>query len=246
MVEPVVQSPLSPIAPSRAVWLLWVGWLFSSLVVMLAFYVIVRPDLRTWQGMITHGNPQRAAIALTFDDGPNPLWAPLLADTLERHGARGTFFVVGSEAQRYPELVARLARAGHEVGNHSMTHPQSPNLAGLPRTRVEAEVLGAAQVLENITGDPVRDFRPPGGGLNDTVIDILRRHDMRLAWWSYNTSDYTDPNPERTIERLRDHLHPGLIALLHERKATIAAMEGLLSSEDGKRYSYITFTDIAE
>jgi peptidoglycan/xylan/chitin deacetylase (PgdA/CDA1 family) len=219
------------------------GWLLTSLVVGVGYWWVTRPDLRWWDGVVTHGNPARQAVALTFDDGPHPLWAPLLADTLERHGARGTFFLVGEEALVYPEITTRLARAGHEVGAHSYTHPY-PNLTVLPATQVEWEVQASDALLAQFTKHPTAWFRPPGGGINDAVILAVDRHHMRIGWWSYNAADAASPAPATTLYRLTHSLRPGSVVLLHQRENTAAALEQFFAAGGGKEYDCATFSDI--
>ncbi|MHB9026914.1 MAG: polysaccharide deacetylase family protein [Armatimonadota bacterium] len=219
------------------------GWLVSSLLAAWLYVAVAHPDLRFWDGVFTHGNPQRRAVALTFDDGPHPLWAPLLADSLERHGAKGTFFLVGMEAQCYPELTARLARAGHEVGNHSMNHPY-PNLTALSPQGQAREILDAATLLEQFTGQPVVAFRPPGGGIDDALLRLARKHGMSIAWWSRNIGDWGDIPPEVIAARLRDNLRPGAVMLLHQREHTVAGVEAFLAGSGGAGYTYNTFTEL--
>lgn len=222
---------------------LLIGWLFSAVAVTAVYLWVMQPGLRTWPGTVTHGNPAQRTVALTFDDGPHPLWAPLLADTLERHGARGAFFLVGIEAQRYPEITARLARAGHQVGNHSLTHPY-PNLTVLPPKRIATEIRVGQSVLARITGQPVHDFRPPGGGVNDAVLAQLKSNNLRMAWWSANLGDWSSPRPEVTARYLHDTLRPGLIVLMHERENSVAALELFLAGERQGTYRYVTLEEM--
>ncbi|HEY3376599.1 MAG TPA: polysaccharide deacetylase family protein [Armatimonadota bacterium] len=229
---------------SRTSWgISLLGWLLCSLLAIVIYQWVERPDLRCWEGTKTHGSPAVRAVALTFDDGPHPLWAPLLADTLERHDARGTFFLVGVEAQRYPEMTARLVRAGHQVGSHSMTHPY-PNLTALPALQIAREVRQASQILQQIVGQPVYDFRPPGGGVNDTLISVLKHDGLRMAWWSENVGDWSSPTPEVTAQRLRHALRPGLVVLMHERENSVAALERFLAVRGREDYTYTTFAAV--
>lgn len=213
------------------------------MLVVLAYYQVMRPDLRGWSSMKTHGNAARREIALTFDDGPHPLWTPLLADTLERHGARGTFFLVGIEAERYPELTARLVRGGHQIGNHSLTHPY-PNLTVFPRSRITREICDANRVLASITHQPITYFRPPGGDINNAMLEILQQNHLDLAWWSENVGDWSSPTPEQTVQRLNSSLRPGLVILMHQRANSVVALEEFLAVEHEKPYTYTTFTQI--
>ncbi|MHB9133509.1 MAG: polysaccharide deacetylase family protein [Armatimonadota bacterium] len=231
--------------PRHAV-LFFLGWLLTSLLVTVVYVRVVRPDLRFWPGMVTHGNPREKLVALTFDDGPYALWTPLLADTLERHGARGTFFVVGMEAQRYQEIIARLVRAGHQVGNHSLTHPESPILIQLSPKRIAAEVTDANKLLSQLTGMPIHDFRPPGGGIDDTLIKVMKRDNLRIAWWSQNIADWNSPAPEVVASRMQRALRPGVVMLLHQREHTVVGLEEFLASKSSAGYTYTTFSQVTQ
>jgi len=223
-------------------WWCSVVWLCSCFVLVLLYCHIVHPALRFWNGIITHGDPKIPTVAFTFDDGPSPLWAPLLADTLERHGARGTFFLVGFQAEVYPEISKRLIRAGHEVENHSLTHPY-PNLTALPETGIRQEIAISSKILRQLTGAPIRAFRPPGGGLNDTVLAEVKREGMHIGWWSANTADATSPSPEGIIALLHKSLRPGAVVLMHERANSVAALERFLDNDRGA-YRYETFLNV--
>jgi len=231
----------APMASANTRWY-YIGFLVSSLVVTLVYCWYVRPDLRFWDGMVTHGDPGRRTVALTFDDGPHPLWAPLLADTLERHGAHGTFMLVGMEAQRYPELTARLVRGGHQLANHSMTHPY-PNLTAFNNTRIAKEVQDGNRVLERFTGQLIYDFRPPGGGINNGVLEEVKRQGMRIAWWSASAADAESPSPGGTYYRLQMSLRPGAVELMHERDNTVLTLEHFLTN-DHRNFKYETFTEV--
>lgn len=220
------------------------GWLLTSLAVVVGYLWVVRPELRDWRGVATHGSAARPAIALTFDDGPHPMWTPLLADSLARHGARGTFFVVGMEAQRYPELVALLARGGHQVASHSLTHPY-PNLTRQTPAQLDREVRDSLALLTQLTGQPVHDFRPPGGGVNNALIGELQRRQLRMAWWSFNAADAGQTTPELIVARLRRARRPGQVVLLHQRGPTVAAVERFLARDAGQ-YNYNTFSSVIQ
>lgn len=228
--------------PVKSGWTFALGWVVTSLAIAFVYWHVVQPALRCWPGMLTHGDPARHTIALTFDDGPHPLWAPLLADTLERHDARGTFCLVGLEAEVYPEITARLVRGGHQVVSHSMTHPY-PNLTAFPPARITHEVRDASQVFTQFTGQPIRDFRPPGGGINAGVIAAVKHEGMHIAWWSANAADSGDLPVKRILARVRMSLRPGVVILLHERENTVAAMERFFTGGHGD-YRYQTFSEV--
>jgi peptidoglycan/xylan/chitin deacetylase (PgdA/CDA1 family) len=138
-------------------------------------------------------------LALTFDDGPNPAWTPRLLDVLAGHGVRVTFFMVGRYAQAEPELVRRVAEAGHLVGNHSWSHP---NLALTAPGRVREELVRTKETLEQITGQPVRYFRPPFGARRPDVLNTARRLGMTPVLWNAITSDWSEPSADLIAKRL--------------------------------------------
>jgi len=138
-------------------------------------------------------------LALTFDDGPNPAWTPRLLDILAGHDVRATFFLVGSFAQAEPALVRRIAVAGHLIGNHSWSHP---NLALKPAAKARDEMLRTQEALRQITGCPVRFFRPPFGARRPVVFRIARLLGLEPVLWNAMTSDWSEPSGDAIAQRL--------------------------------------------
>lgn len=138
--------------------------------------------------------PERAGeMALTFDDGPNPRWTPLLLDVLARYDVRATFFMMGKYAASQPELVRRVHEAGHLIGNHSWTHPNFA-LTGAGKTREELARTSAE--LEQITGAPVRYFRPPFGARRPATLRIARELGMTPVTWNIIGYDWDAKSAE--------------------------------------------------
>lgn len=156
----------------------------------------------TWPGSQLFGRTLIAPavpdeIALTFDDGPNPAWTPRLLELLDRYSVRATFFLVGKYASEEPVLTRFIANAGHAIGNHTWSHP---NLALTAPQRVRKELRRTKDVLEQITGKPVRCFRPPFGARRPDVLRTARSLDMTPVMWNAMTSDWKEPSAE-TIAR---------------------------------------------
>jgi peptidoglycan/xylan/chitin deacetylase (PgdA/CDA1 family) len=162
----------------------------------------------------TRGDRGRRVLHLTFDDGPHPEHTPALLELLAAHGARATFFLIGDQAERYPETVARILREGHTLGNHSWNHPQFERLP-LAEQRTQIELTD--RLLERFDGRPRHDFRPPRGVMPwPMVLDCVRRG-RRIAYWSYDSHDYSRRPAEQLIASARRHPPgPGEILLLHD------------------------------
>ena len=142
---------------------------------------------------------RRGEIALTFDDGPNPAWTPRLLELLDRHAVKATFFLVGKYASKEPALTRFITDAGHIVGNHTWSHP---NLALTAPGRVREELRATRDSLEQITGKPVRFFRPPFGARRPDVLRAARELGMAPVLWNAMTSDWKEPSAERIADAL--------------------------------------------
>lgn len=142
---------------------------------------------------------RRGQIALTFDDGPNPAWTPQLLDVLAKHRAKATFFVLGKYADQEPYLTRHIAEAGHLIGNHSWSHP---NLAFTSPRRVKEELKRTKQMLEHITGEPVRFFRPPFGARRPDVLNAALDLGMTPVLWNAMTDDWKEPSGAAIADRI--------------------------------------------
>lgn len=164
--------------------------------------------------VLTRGVRQGRVLHLTFDDGPHPEHTPALLDLLALHRARATFFLIGHHAERNPDVVERIVREGHTLGNHSWSHPQFDRL-GLPAQCDEIERTD--RLLTRFDGLERHDFRPPRGVMpRPMVFDCIRRG-RRIAYWSYDSLDYSKQPVETLIASARKHPpNAGEVLLMHD------------------------------
>lgn len=169
---------------------------------------------------ITH-LPQAAIakrqIALTFDDGPDPLVTPLILDILEKHQAKATFFCIGNLAEKHPDLIKRIVLQGHQVENHSFSHKATFAFNGL--NGISNEITRAQKALSQTSGRAPRFFRPMAGIRNPLLEPVLSKQGLRLVSWSRRGFDTQLRNPERLYRWLTKGLSAGQILMMHDGNA---------------------------
>ncbi len=210
-------------ASQLVVALLWwrLGWAWGLPALMvshLAFVLpVFLPRARLYAPVLARLPETRPRVWLTIDDGPSAE-TPALLDLLDAHGARATFFLVGERAARQPGQVREIVRRGHEVGNHSHSHPQAWFWALGPR-RMAREIGQAQRTLAALAGRPPRWYRSVVGMTNPFVAAPLRAHGLTRVAWSARGFDGVACEPAATVARIVRDLRPGAIVLLHEGAA---------------------------
>lgn len=176
-----------------------------------------KQDLLRWlpTSMIWVEGPRAdGAHYLSFDDGPHPEHTPRLLDLLSEFGVKASFFVIGREAQRWPEVVRRIAAEGHTLGNHSWSHPP---FAHLSLDEQMAEVDRCDIMLQAIDGRPRHAFRPPRGDLSPRLLWRLWRRKQRVVYWTRDSMDYQSRPEAKLAAGLHDHpISAGDIVLMHD------------------------------
>lgn len=182
------------------------------------------------------------AVAITFDDGPHEKLTPPLLDLLDTLGVKASFFLVGSMAEKNPELVRTIRSRGHTVANHSHTHRSCLSLSG---EELEVDIRECSAVLEGITSSPVRFFRPPGGKFDRKTVDSVRKNGMKLVLWDINSRDYTGVSPSFIADRVVRKAVPGSILLFHSGvKATIDALPEIVSRLRKNGFEFVTLDEM--
>ncbi|MHB1711754.1 MAG: polysaccharide deacetylase family protein, partial [Acidimicrobiales bacterium] len=163
-------------------------------------------------GLCRWSGPDRGAVALTFDDGPDPKGTPAVLDKLDELHLRATFFVVGSCAELAPDLVEEIARRGHQIGTHGYAHEH--HLARTPRWVVR-DLKAAMEVMDGI-GTPVTWYRPSFGQATGSTLAAARRLGLETVLWSAWGREWTTTDSHEVAARITRRLRGGAIVLLHD------------------------------
>jgi len=188
-----------------------------------------------------HGSRAGNQIALTFDDGPDPARTPALLDALAGLGVKATFFVTGDQADANPELCARIAREGHQLGNHTYSHRYLP----LARSRsVEKELRATDRAIARAAGVVPNIARPPYGGRSPWTVRAFFRAAKRVVLWDVNSFDWKGKPAPEIAERVLERARPGSIVLMHEARdggeVTIDAVRLLVPELRARGYELVT------
>ena len=189
--------------------LIALGLLFVSHLLIL-FPTLVA-NCQWWGPVLTHFATPRREVWLTIDDGPDPMHTPRLLEILQRFQAKATFFVIGERAAKFPSELARIRAAGHEIANHTATHP-SGTFWCLPPSRIAREI--------DQCGVSTCYFRGPAGLKNFFVHPALQRRKMDLVGWTVRGLDTVSRNADAVAARILREVKPGAIILLHEGHRT--------------------------
>ncbi len=181
----------------------------------------------------------RPVLALTFDDGPHPELTPKLLDILRQQGVRATFFVLGSNVAKYPEIARRIVAEGHEIANHSYSHPA---LTKLGAARMNDEVGKTCDIIEQATGRRPLSIRPPYGALNASVEHaLLQNYGLNVVLWSVDPLDWKRPGSAEVARRLVAGAQPGAILLAHDiHPGTVEAIPEVIAQLKSQGYTFAT------
>ncbi|MGM1048801.1 MAG: polysaccharide deacetylase family protein [Bacillota bacterium] len=196
-------------------------YLVGGILCITTFYMFI-PSLITritGIGVFRKGTVKKQ-VAFTFDDGPHPQYTPKLLDLLKLHQVKATFFVLGSKAEQYPELIRRIDREGHQIGIHNYCH--TSNWLMLPSTIRRVHLDRSADIIESIVGTRPNYYRPPWGLIN--IFDFFRRKQYRIALWSVMGGDWRSRFCQTRLQStLLGGITDGSVVLLHDSGDTVGA-----------------------
>ncbi len=185
-------------------------------------------------------------LALTYDDGPNDPHTGRLLDVLARHGVTATFFMIGSCVEKRPDIARAVAAAGHEIGNHTWSHP---NLIWCSRGRVKSELERTGKILLDTVGPHSKLFRTPFGGRRPSSLRVVREIGLTPVMWSVSARDWELPTAEAIENQVWGHVRGGDVILMHDgshrgfgwdRANTVAATDALIRRAKNGGYTFCT------
>jgi len=184
-------------------------------------------------------------IAMTFDDGPSAVLTPKLLDLLAAHHIKATFFVIGENVAEHPEIVARAAREGHEIANHSWSHP---NFGKMSQESVRSQVQRTDDAIKSATGKRPTLLRPPYGSITEREKRWI--HDefgYDIILWDVDPLDWKRPGPAVVRNRILKETRPGSIVLSHDiHPGTIEAMPSTFNELEAKGFKFVTVSELID
>jgi peptidoglycan-N-acetylglucosamine deacetylase len=190
----------------------------------------------------TEFDPSGKYIALTFDDGPHPNVTPKILQTLREHNVKGTFFMMGSQVEKYPDMAKQVADDGHEIGNHTYSHP---NMRKRTTAEMIEEIRTTNEMIELATGIEPSLFRPPYGIYTSEVLEYAGANDYLTVLWSVDSLDWKSKNAGAIHNTVTQHVTNGSVVLMHDiHTATAEALPELIETLQTEGYQFVTVSEL--
>lgn len=187
-------------------------------------------------------NPDGKYVALTFDDGPSSKVTPRILQTLEQHDAKATFFMLGNRVEMYPTIAAQVAAEGHEIANHTFSHP---NLKKLSHKEMTEEIEKTNKLIEISTGVTPTLFRPPYGIYSQDILNYTASNNYSTILWSVDSLDWKSRNPAAIKKEILSNITNRSIVLMHDlHTATAEALPELLMTLKQEGYEFVTVSEL--
>ena len=229
--------------------ILFILFLVLGVVLFCVFFdeaVLVR------KGTIFHYPRNDKVVALTFDDGPSPIWTPKILDELKKVNIKATFFMLGEHVAKYPEVARRVAEEGHEIGNHTYDHHV---LLYYKLEELEKEIKDAERIIQKVTGKTTRYFRPPKAWLTAQEKKKISELGYKVILWSLNSKDWVTFDDKYIVKYIVRHIKPGDIILFHDsggvfsteggdRHETVKTIPRLVEALTKKGYRFVTISEL--
>ncbi|TDF91879.1 polysaccharide deacetylase family protein [Paenibacillus piri] len=203
------------------------------------------PDL-----LLLKGPAGTKKIALTFDDAPDKQFTPQVLDVLKKYNVKATFFIVGRQAEKHPEMVKRIAREGHIIGNHTYNHSL---LTKLSDEQYRAQVTKTQKILKRSIGYTPRLLRPPYGEISESQLLWASDHHLIVVNWNVDSLDWKQLSQQQVTDNILNHAKAGSIVLQHsgggpnqDLSGTVHALPTIIQSLHGKGYQLVTLPELLQ
>ena len=226
--------------------------LLGIIVFVIWFCVFFDQAILNRRGTVYRVPSGQKKIALTFDDGPSPIWTPLILDELKKADAKATFFMIGYHVQMYPDIARRVAKEGHMIGNHGFAHSV---VLYYTLAEIEEEIKYTEFVIRDITGQTTKVFRPPKAWLRKDIKKKIKSMGYDVVLWSLNSKDWVSFNHQHTVNFLMPRIKDGDIILFHDsgnilsreggdRTQTVKAVSLLIAQLKEKGFECVTVPEL--
>ncbi|HJV44739.1 MAG TPA: polysaccharide deacetylase family protein [Bacillota bacterium] len=202
-----------------------------------------KPEPEKTEEVVWKIDTQDKVVALTFDDGPSPKYTPQLLALLKQYDVHATFFLVGENVEKHPELVQQEVSAGHEIGNHTYTHT---NINQLSAEQFHEEVKKTSEAIERVTGNKTHFFRPPEGARNEIMMKETAKDDLVTIMWDEDSQDWKKPGVNKIISNVLPHLKGGNIILFHDHagEQNQKSLQKLIPELKQQGYRFVTISEL--
>lgn len=195
-------------------------------------------------------NTKEKLVALTFDDGPHPVFTPQILDILAKYDAKATFFVAGNKVVRFPDLLKREVKEGHEIANHTFHHIYG----NITSAKLSSELEETDKMIKQFTGLKPSLYRPVGGFNNDVIINTALKNGKTVVFWSWyqDSRDWANPPANQMCSYIKKGIKPGNIILFHDWHgseytqtcSTVKALDNILDFLDKNGYKSVTVSEL--
>ena len=197
--------------------------------------------------VFVHKNTEEKIVALTFDDGPHKLKTEKILAVLDKYGIKATFFVIGENAEKNPDVLKKVANSGHEIGNHTYDHK---SIYKLSDSTLSDDVEKCSLVIENIIGHRPRLFRPPEGFMNDTIASAVGKEGYDVILWKVDTYDWKGKSAQEISSNVLKTVKNGDIILMHDyiwrQSHTDEALDIIIPKLIENGYKFVTVSELIE
>ncbi|MDA2736358.1 polysaccharide deacetylase family protein [Bacillus cereus group sp. Bc015] len=230
---------------------MWLSFRLTKTPISIYAFTDSRKAYERTRKVIWEVNTKEKIVALTFDDGPHPVFTPQILDILAKYNAKAIFFVAGNKVNRFPAILKRQIKEGHEIANHTYTHIYDKNITA---AKLTSELNQTDEIIKRITGYKPTLYRPVGGLHNNLIINTaIQNRKLVILWsWHQDPQDWRSPAASKISRYITKGVKPGNIILLHDWNGsefskisqTVEALESIMKYLNNNGYKCVTVSEL--